>query len=151
MSKTRWAVDGPDGTFLELNGRKFSADDDGAPMMCNLVCQDMGRHVHLDYCRTNTGDRCGGAEMQHIATRLTPHADRPKDWISHGLYWRRSGTSFTFHSTLCLLSDYPGFKGNSLTHSELTSWSVPNRLSQTHTPGMTRLIFRSGESPLHYW
>lgn len=92
MSKTRWAVDGPDGTILELNGRKFSSDDDGAPMMCNLVCQDMGRHVHLDYCRTDPADVCTGQDLQHIKTRLTPNPDRPKDWISHGLYWRRSGT-----------------------------------------------------------
>ena len=112
MSKTRWAVDGPDGIFLELNGHKFSTGDEGAPMMCNLVCQDMGRHVHLDYCRTNPGDRCGGAEMQHITTRFTPNPDSAKDWVSHGLHWRRSGTFFTF-LTLCLLSDYPGFKGNS--------------------------------------
>jgi len=96
MSRTRWAVDGPDGTILELNGRKFSTDDEGAPMMCNLVCQDMGRHVHLDYCRTDPGDRCEGAELQHITMRLTPHPDRPKDWISHSLYWRRSGTVVMF-------------------------------------------------------
>jgi hypothetical protein len=103
MSKTRWAVDGPDGTILELNGRKFSTDDEGAPMMCNLFCQDMGRHVHLDYCRTDPGDRCEGAELQHITARLTPHADRPKDWISHSLYWRRSGT-FVLSILLLLLT-----------------------------------------------
>lgn len=33
MSKTQWAVDGPDGTVLEVNGRKFASNDDGAPMM----------------------------------------------------------------------------------------------------------------------
>jgi len=92
MSKTRWAVDGPDGTILELNGRKFSADDEGAPMMCNLVCQDMGRHAHLDFCRTDPADCCEGAELQHITKHLMPDPDRPKDWISHSLHWRRSGT-----------------------------------------------------------
>lgn len=33
MSKTRWAIDGPDGTVLELNSRKFGANDAGAPML----------------------------------------------------------------------------------------------------------------------
>jgi hypothetical protein len=37
MSKTRWAVDGPDGEVLELNGRKFSSNDDGAPMLVGHI------------------------------------------------------------------------------------------------------------------
>ncbi|KAJ7587977.1 hypothetical protein C8J56DRAFT_860684 [Mycena floridula] len=88
MSETKWAVEGPEGTALELNGRKFGADDEGAPMMCNLVCQELGRHAHLDYCRK---DACGSSEIEHIRERLTPHPNKPKDWISHKLYWSRSG------------------------------------------------------------
>ncbi|KAJ7180916.1 hypothetical protein C8R46DRAFT_595271 [Mycena filopes] len=91
MSKTRWAVDGPDGTILELNGRKFGKDDDGAPMLCSLVCQELGRHAHLDYCRADDAAACDGAEVQHVKTRLTPNPDRAKDWISHSLFWRRTG------------------------------------------------------------
>ncbi|KAJ3570940.1 hypothetical protein NP233_g4078 [Leucocoprinus birnbaumii] len=71
MSKTRWAIDGPDGTVMELNGRRFGSNDEGAPMMCNL--------------------RCGGPDHEHIPARLEPNPDKPKDWISHKLYWRRSG------------------------------------------------------------
>lgn len=37
MSKTQWAVDGPDGTALEVNGRKFASNDDGAPMLVSLL------------------------------------------------------------------------------------------------------------------
>ncbi|KAF7370364.1 VWFA domain-containing protein [Mycena sanguinolenta] len=91
MSKTRWAVDGPDGTALELNGRKFGSNDDGAPMMCNLVCQEMGRHAHVDYCRADGVSACGGAELEHINASITPNPARPKDWVSHSLFWRRSG------------------------------------------------------------
>jgi hypothetical protein len=91
MSKTRWAVDGPDGTILELNGRKFGSDDDGAPMMCNLVCQEMGRHVHVDYCRADNAVSCNGPEVQHLKTRMTPNPARAKDWISHSLFWKRTG------------------------------------------------------------
>ncbi|KAI0297435.1 hypothetical protein BC826DRAFT_166673 [Russula brevipes] len=88
MSRTRWAIDGPDGTSLELEGRKFSSNDDGAPMLCNLVCTSMGRHVHIDYCR---GDPCDNPETQHINERMVPNPDEPKDWITHGLHWRRMG------------------------------------------------------------
>ncbi|KAJ7195854.1 hypothetical protein C8J57DRAFT_534894 [Mycena rebaudengoi] len=91
MSKTRWAVDGPEGTALELNGRKFASDDDGAPMMCNLVCQDMGRHVHVDYCRADNAASCDGPEVQHLSAQMTPHPARAKDWVSHSLFWRRTG------------------------------------------------------------
>ena len=91
MTQTRWAVGGPDGTTLELGGRKFS-NDEGAPMMCNLVCTSMGRHVHIDYCRTEEGGRCDGAEVQHINERMTPNPNYPKDAITHSLHWRRMGT-----------------------------------------------------------
>lgn len=97
MSRTRWAVDGPDGTTLELRGRKYSSNDDGAPMMCNLVCLAMGRHVHVDYCRAGDGippedgTLCNAAEVQHIPTRMIPHPDLPKDYITHSLFWGRSG------------------------------------------------------------
>ncbi len=91
MSQTRWAVDGPEGTSLELNGRKFASNDDGAPMMCNLVCQDMGRHVHIDYCRTQPDDPCGDKEIEHITALLQPDPDMPKDYITHKLHWLRSG------------------------------------------------------------
>ncbi|KAI9511011.1 hypothetical protein F5148DRAFT_1274479 [Russula earlei] len=91
MTQTRWAVDGPDGTSLELGGRKFSSNDEGAPMMCNLICSSIGRHVHIDYCRTEQGGRCDGAEVQHLNARMTPNPDRLKDAVTHGLYWRRMG------------------------------------------------------------
>ncbi|KAJ6620561.1 hypothetical protein B0H10DRAFT_2188402 [Mycena sp. CBHHK59/15] len=104
MSRTRWAVDGPDGTILELNGRKFGSDDDGAPMMCNLVCQEMGRHVHVDYCRADSAASCDGPEFQHITTRLTPNPARAKDWITHSLFWRRTG--FKGKSLPCKLQWY---------------------------------------------
>jgi len=92
MTHTRWAVDGPDGTSLELAGRKFSSNDEGAPMMCNLVCSSIGRHVHISYCRTADGEPCEGAEMRHMSEKLLPNPNKPKDAITHGLFWRRLGT-----------------------------------------------------------
>ncbi|KAK0202722.1 hypothetical protein DFS33DRAFT_1436579 [Desarmillaria ectypa] len=98
MSKTRWAVDGLAGASVEINGHKFGSEDDGAPMMCNLVCQDMGRHAHLDYCRADPQQvgTCGSAEIQHVRERLRPNPERLKDFITHSLFWRRSGAHYPF-------------------------------------------------------
>ena len=93
MTQTRWAVDGPDGITLELGGRKFSSNDEGAPMMCNLVCTSMGRHVHVAYCRTESNVPCDSEDVQHIAERMVPEPNKPKDAITHRLYWRRMGAS----------------------------------------------------------
>jgi hypothetical protein len=91
MTHSRWAVCGPEESAIELGGRKFSSDDDGAPMMCNLVCSSMGRHIHIDYCRAEDNAPCEGPEVQHINARMTPNPGRPKDAVTHGLYWRRMG------------------------------------------------------------
>lgn len=105
MTQARWAVDGPDGTSLELGGRKFSSNDEGAPMLCNLVCSSLGRHVHIDYCRASGGRTCSDAEVQHLGTRITPDANRPKDAVTHGLSWRRMGLScFHFSCVPCSLT-----------------------------------------------
>ena len=61
-------------------------------MMCNHVCSSMGRHVHIDYCRIEEGGHCDGTEVQHMNERITPDLNKPKDAITHSLYWRRMGT-----------------------------------------------------------
>ncbi|RPD81278.1 hypothetical protein L226DRAFT_549908 [Lentinus tigrinus ALCF2SS1-7] len=91
MSKTKWAVDGPDGTALEVNGRKFGTNDDGAPMLCSMYCRSMGRHAHIDWCRSGNPRACAGAELEHINAPMQPHPQKAKDWISHNLYWKRTG------------------------------------------------------------
>ncbi|KAH0833843.1 hypothetical protein J3R83DRAFT_11007 [Lanmaoa asiatica] len=91
MSNVRWSVDGPDEEGLEVEGRRFSTNDEGAPMMCNLVCQVLGRHVHIDYCRAETPGECrGNLEVQHITGKLQPEPDRPKDFLTHNLFWKRT-------------------------------------------------------------
>jgi len=92
MSSSRWAVDGPDDAGLEVEGRRFSSNDEGAPMMCNIVCQALGRHVHIDYCRTSDSSACNGNnEVQHIVRRLLPNPERAKYFVTHNLFWRRAG------------------------------------------------------------
>ncbi|KAF9233644.1 hypothetical protein BU15DRAFT_90252 [Melanogaster broomeanus] len=92
MSQTRWSIDGGEDEGLEVNGRRFSANDEGAPMLCNLVCQALGRHVHVDYCGAKGVASCrGNKEIQHITREVQPNPHRPKDFITHSLYWKRSG------------------------------------------------------------
>ena len=121
MTQTRWAVDGPDGATLELAGRKFSSNDEGAPMMCNLVCSSMGRHVHIDYCRGEEfglGPCGNGVSVHHINDRMLPNPNKPKDAITHSLYWRRMGplhaVFLEISSNLIRPSRYQGSKVMSL-------------------------------------
>jgi hypothetical protein len=101
MTQTRWTVDSPDETGLELEGRWFSSNDEGGPMMCNLVCSSMGRHIHFDYCRTEENTPCEGAEFQHVDTRMIPYPHKPKDAVTHSLYWRRTGTMVIYLTLFC--------------------------------------------------
>ncbi|KAL4063347.1 hypothetical protein J3A83DRAFT_4404551 [Scleroderma citrinum] len=127
MSRARWTIDDPDDTddtaALEVEGRRFSTNDEGTPMMCNLVCQSLGRHVHIDYCRSNDATTCiGNNEIQHIARRLLPDLDRPKDYVTHGLFWKRSGfkdpyskeeqATFAKCDAMCSGSEHAGDTGN---------------------------------------
>ncbi|KAI0089047.1 hypothetical protein BDY19DRAFT_993280 [Irpex rosettiformis] len=91
MSRTLWTIEGPDGTALEVNGRKFASNDTGAPMLCSMLCKSLGRHAHIDYCLSQDAATCSGADLKHINERMLPDPDAPKDWISHDLYWRRTG------------------------------------------------------------
>lgn len=91
MTQTCWAIDGAGENDIELGGRRFSSNDEGGPMMCNLVCSSMGRHIHIDYCRAEEDTPCEGAEVQHLNTQMTPHRHKPKDAVTHSLYWRRMG------------------------------------------------------------
>lgn len=96
MSRVRWSIEGPEDTAFEVSGHKFATNDDGAPMMCNLYCADLGRHVHVDYCRSDNPASCSGAEIQHISARVEPNPERAKDWITHSLHWKRMGASSGF-------------------------------------------------------
>ncbi|KAG2136644.1 hypothetical protein DEU56DRAFT_356200 [Suillus clintonianus] len=92
MSSSQWTANGPDDTGLEAQDRRFSSHDEGSSMMCNLVCQTLGRHVHIDYCRALDPAACrGNNEVQHISKRLLPSPERAKDCMTHNLFWRRSG------------------------------------------------------------
>jgi hypothetical protein len=131
MSSSRWAVDGPDDTGLEVEGRRFSSNDEGAPMMCNLVCQALGRHIHIDYCRAQDAATCrGNNEVQHISKRLLPNPERAKDCVTHNLFWRRAGfkdpysreeqANFTKCDSMCSGPEHTAAAGNAAQPSYCT-------------------------------
>jgi hypothetical protein len=120
MIQTRWTVDGPDGIDVELGGRKFSSNDDGGPMMCNLVCSSLGRHVHIDYCRSEGSAGCSADELQHIRARTIPDPDKPKDAITHNLYWRRMGQLDILCLNFYALTSNPHFQALKVTKTSYT-------------------------------
>ena len=92
MSRTRRIVDGTDDVPLEIERHKFSTNGGGAPIMCNLACSAMGWHIHIDYCRAHDEAACAGnEELEHLTRRIQPDPDRPKDLLTHTLFWKRSG------------------------------------------------------------
>ncbi|KAF9220065.1 hypothetical protein BS17DRAFT_739840 [Gyrodon lividus] len=123
MSQTRWAIDGPEGSSLEIEGRRFSSNDEGAPMMCNLVCQAMGRHVHVTNCRVDDPAACNGNDqILHIHERMHPNPDESKDFVTHNLFWQRAGfkdpysreeqVNFTKCDAMCSGPEHSAAAGN---------------------------------------
>ncbi|KAH7105369.1 hypothetical protein BKA62DRAFT_386244 [Auriculariales sp. MPI-PUGE-AT-0066] len=91
MSKTRWVMDGADDAALEIDGHRFASNDSGAPMLCSAVCDALGRHAHIDFCRATSDAQCSGAEIEHLTKKIMPHPNLPKDAISHAAFWERTG------------------------------------------------------------
>ncbi|KAG8922982.1 hypothetical protein FRC02_011492 [Tulasnella sp. 418] len=89
MENTKWVVEAS--STVELLGRRFAGRDGGGPQLCNMVCSQLGRHAHIDFCRTNPSHICQGPDWEHSEEIVYPQPDRKKDWISHALYWARTG------------------------------------------------------------
>ena len=110
MSRVKWSIEGQEDTALEVSGHKLPTNDDSVPIMCNFYCADLGRHVHVDYCRSDNPATCSGAEIQHISTRVQPNPERAKDWITHSLHWKRMGASSSFSSLVSPLTPRQALK-----------------------------------------
>ncbi|CAG8438292.1 8031_t:CDS:10 [Funneliformis caledonium] len=53
-------------------------------------CKDLGRHRHIDYCQNEENCK-SGQDIQHIKERVHPNPEISKDFISHKLFWERTG------------------------------------------------------------
>jgi hypothetical protein len=79
-----------------------------------MVCRDMGRHVHIDFCRSNDPATCSAAGLEHLNKRLQPRPDEEKDQISHRLYWQRLSKYQAFlaeYGLTKITKLLPAFKG----------------------------------------
>ncbi|GBB83177.1 hypothetical protein RclHR1_00010059 [Rhizophagus clarus] len=88
MTQTEFA--GEDNEF-EYAGHKLRVGDRGIFVLCNLFCKDLGRHRHIDYCQNEENCKFENQNIQHINENVSPNPDQPKDFISHKLYWERTG------------------------------------------------------------
>ncbi|KAG8836422.1 hypothetical protein FRC18_011419 [Serendipita sp. 400] len=88
MAQTEWIVEGDDDAVLELEGHKYATGDNGAPMMCSMVCKALGRHAHIDTCRAENVASCHGPGIQH---KFNKKKATNQDWVTHRLFWARSG------------------------------------------------------------
>ncbi|CAI2161360.1 13694_t:CDS:10 [Funneliformis geosporum] len=73
MTQTEFT--GEDNEF-EYAGHRLKVGDQGTFVLCNVYCKDLGRHRHIDYCHNE---------------EIHPNPDKPKDFISHKLFWERTG------------------------------------------------------------
>ncbi|CAG8734000.1 16953_t:CDS:10, partial [Gigaspora margarita] len=75
---------------VEYRGHKLSADDHGTFVLCNLYCKQFGRHRHIVYYQDASTCK-PSANKRHIDDSIEPHPEKPKDYISHSLFWERTG------------------------------------------------------------
>ncbi|CAG8745069.1 36234_t:CDS:10, partial [Gigaspora margarita] len=75
---------------FEYRGHKLRAGDHGTFVLCNFYCKEFGRHRHIDYCQDASSCK-PSANKRHIDVSVEPHPEKPKDYISHSLFWERTG------------------------------------------------------------
>jgi hypothetical protein len=107
MEKSAWAIERDDNTTLDLQGGEYASGDGEAPFLCSMVCKVMGGHVHVSRCLAESALECQEEGIEHIQRK---EAKVEQDWVSHRLFWARSGSSFT-PSCLRVLPDITGFEG----------------------------------------
>ncbi|KAH7337769.1 hypothetical protein B0J17DRAFT_573376 [Rhizoctonia solani] len=127
MTETQWFIEGPTSSAsYQLQEHRYGSGDQGSTVLCSMVCSQQGRHVHVDYCRNTNRAECNSEECQHIDERVHPYPDMSKDWISHKLYWARSGI-FILHNH----NASPSYCKLSILHTPLPiSGAKPGYISQ---------------------
>jgi hypothetical protein len=66
----------------------------------------------MGYCRSADGGPCIEAGVQHLNEPIVPNPNKPKDAITHKLFWRRLGAFvIPLHKSTQAKSLSLGFKG----------------------------------------
>jgi hypothetical protein len=85
-----------EGDQTVVNGRRYANEDPGVSMYCSISCSELGRHAHLAECNVS-GTRCsGGDDSEHIPQGISDGDNGNFDWVSHRLFWERSGIMLLF-------------------------------------------------------
>ncbi|CAG8473542.1 7953_t:CDS:10 [Ambispora leptoticha] len=80
---------------FEFEGHQLTVGDRGDFVLCHKLCQNIGRHRHIDYCKepdvceSLTGGKKEGI-LEHIKANINPDPNRKKDYISHRVFWERT-------------------------------------------------------------
>ncbi|CAG8734386.1 10502_t:CDS:2, partial [Acaulospora morrowiae] len=79
--------------YFEYKGDKLQIGDHETLVLCNLYCKGTGRHRHIDYCRNEETCKLNTnhPNIQHISAPVYPNPHQAKDFISHRLFWERTG------------------------------------------------------------
>jgi hypothetical protein len=93
MKNTKWKMEG---NQTVVNGRRYANEDPGVAMLCSISCSELGRHAHLAPCRVSGAQCLGGEDSEHIIKEISDKSDVGFDWISHRLFWERSGIVLHF-------------------------------------------------------
>ncbi|CAI2161648.1 17233_t:CDS:10, partial [Funneliformis geosporum] len=80
---------------FEYGGYKLRIGDKGTFLLCNLVCKELGRHRHIDYCQNEETCKLGnqGQDIKHIDGEISPNPEIKKDFVSHRLFWEHPYSS----------------------------------------------------------
>ncbi|RHZ90025.1 hypothetical protein Glove_9g277 [Diversispora epigaea] len=78
---------------FEFKGRRLNSGDGGDFVLCHKLCEGIGRHRHIDYCRDpeackNIGKKEGLHE--HINANIEPNPQIAKDYVSHQVFWEKT-------------------------------------------------------------
>ncbi|KIM26074.1 hypothetical protein M408DRAFT_199760 [Serendipita vermifera MAFF 305830] len=89
MKNTKWLMEGD---HAVISGRRYATGDNGVTMLCSVVCSELGRHSHRAPCKALMGHCSSSGDVEHILNEPpTGRATSGFDWISHKLFWERSG------------------------------------------------------------
>ncbi|CAG8602104.1 26386_t:CDS:10 [Dentiscutata erythropus] len=65
---------------------RLTVGDQGDFVLCHKLCENAGRHRHIDYCKTP--DVCKSGITK---TQISPNPLKEKDYVSHCIFWERTG------------------------------------------------------------
>ncbi|CAG8548283.1 10484_t:CDS:10 [Ambispora gerdemannii] len=80
---------------FEFEGHRLVVGDGGDFVCCHKVCENKGRHRHIDFCKHPAvcKNLTGGKKeeiSEHIDANISPYPNRKKDFISHRVFWERT-------------------------------------------------------------